>query len=114
LNCNVDIIILGETKLKKSFAHGIYNLLGYKKYVCCRNSSNSGGGLIVYVKKGILVLNVDQQSAGFERLSIIFKVSSKSYKLVAYYRPPQQENMKSFLADIENEINDNVMFLIML
>lgn len=112
LKCKIDVIIIGESKLKKSFAHGIYNLIGYNKFVCCRDSVSSGGGLIVYVKKGLLIVNVDKFSDGFERISINMKINNKGYKLIAYYRAPSQTNWKIFIKDIENEIkstNDRII-----
>ena len=52
-----DIIMLCETKLKSSFPSGIYNLNGYDRYACSRESKNSGGDILLFVKKDILIVD---------------------------------------------------------
>ena len=111
-NRKYDIIILSETKLKKSFPHGIYNLNGYNKHICCRNATSSGGGLMVYTRKELLNIKIDTKTSGFERISINLKIDNKGYKLIAYYRAPGTANRKDFMKDLDNEIrntDDNVM-----
>jgi len=66
LKFKCDIIVLGETKLKTRFP-----LNGYERFHCCRDSKNSGGGLLVYVKKGIFIKSITKETSTYEKIKII-------------------------------------------
>lgn len=77
LGYKLDIMVLGETKLKSTFPKSLYNLTGYDMYVSCRKSyKNSkgklvgGGGLLVYVKKEIIITKHELTSTSFEKISL--------------------------------------------
>ena len=103
-----DIIVFGETKLKASFPHSIYNMIGYQRLTCCRNAANSGGGLMIFIKNQIKLINVDSHSSSFERLSLEIQVDQKRYSLLLYYRPPDPSNLQSFMDDLEKEISSKI------
>jgi hypothetical protein len=71
LKFKCDIIVLGETKLKTRFPSNIYHLNGYDKFNCCRDSKNSGGGLLLYVKKNIFVKSITKETSTFEKIKLI-------------------------------------------
>lgn len=107
LDTKPDIIVLGETKLKTSFPSGIYNLNGYERYNCCRDAKNSGGGLITFIKRDILVQSVEKESSSFEKIKITLTIHKSNYKILCYYRNPVQESINPFLKDVENELLEN-------
>lgn len=102
---NIDIIVIGETKLKSSFPHNLYNLSGYNKHVCCRNSKNSGGGLIIFIRKSIKVLKIEKFTDLFEKILITMKINNTCFSLIGYYRPPDPKSIIPFMSDIELEIS---------
>lgn len=104
LDVKLDIIVLGETKLKTSFPSGIYNLNGYDRFNCCRDAKNSGGGLMVFVKKGIPIKMCEKESTTFEKIMMIINVNNKDYKVLSYYRNPISQSLEPFLKDVENEM----------
>jgi len=55
LTDKIDLIIFGETKLMKKFPTNIYNIPGYYTLVCCRSSKNAGGGLLIFIKRNIII-----------------------------------------------------------
>lgn len=107
LDTKFDIIVLGETKLKQSFPSGIYNLNGYERYNCCRDAKNSGGGLMVFIRKDILVKMVIKESTTFEKIKIIINVRKTDFKILSYYRNPVQQSLDPFLNDLEQELLEN-------
>lgn len=105
LDMKFDIIAFGETKLKLSFPSGIYNLNGYERINCCRDAKNSGGGLMVFVKKEIPIKMIEKQSTTFEKIKMIINLSNKDYKVLIYYRNPIQQSVEPFLKDLEDELS---------
>ena len=124
LNYKFDIMVLGETKLKPNFPKTLYNLQGYDMYVMCRKcyknsagKSIGGGGLIVYVKKEVIVTKHETFSSTFEKIKLDIYQNNKKFKILAYYRPPESQKIKhteEFLRDIEEELssdNDRIMLV---
>jgi hypothetical protein len=99
-----DIIVIGETKLKTTFPHSIYNMIGYKRFTCCRNAANSGGGLMIFVKNQIKIINAETHTSSFQRITLDIQIEQKKFTLISYYRPPEPNNLYNFLDDLEDEI----------
>jgi exonuclease III len=114
LETKFDIIVFGETKLKPSFPSGIYNLNGYERYSCCRDAKNSGGGLMIFIKKDILVKEVVKESSTFEKIKLVLSLNKNDYKVLSYYRNPIQQSLEPFLKDVEEELLENVKNTIMI
>jgi hypothetical protein len=116
LNYKFDVMVIGETKLKSTFPKSLYNLTGYDMYISCRKcfknskgKSVGGGGLLLYVKKDIIVTNHETYSTSFEKISFNMCLNKQKLKLVTYYRPPESQkirNIDDFIADVEKEISD--------
>lgn len=107
-----DIIVLGETKLKPKFPSNIYNLNGYDKYSCCRDAKNSGGGLLVFIKKEIFIKSVSKSSTTFEKIKFTTHMNGTDYKILCYYRNPVYQSLEPFLTDIEEELQENIKIII--
>lgn len=107
LDTKFDIIAFGETKLKLTFPAGIYNLNGYERINCCRDAKNSGGCLMVFVKKSIPIKMIDKKSTTFEKIKMIININNIDYKVLIYYRNPVQQSLEPFLKDLEDELLEN-------
>lgn len=117
LNIKIDIIVLGETKLKQTFPINLYNISGYQRYVCCRKSTKDirgkdvgGGGLIVFIKNSLIVTNTTNYTANFERITLKVMLNEHTFKVITYYRPPENQKMinyDDFIKDLENELTDH-------
>lgn len=104
LQTKCDIIVLSETKLKSKFPVNLYHLNGYVKYSCSRDSKNSGGGLMMYVKKDIAVIEHAKFSSTYEKLVLKIKVDGNFVTLLAYYRQPTSNSFIPFINDVEEEL----------
>lgn len=100
-----DIILFGETKLKEKFPSNLYHLAGYTLYKCCRDSKNSGGGLLLYIKKELATYNMKKCSTTFEKISFKTKIGTKILRLICFYRQPLQISFKPFMEDLEADIS---------
>lgn len=99
----VDVIVLSEVKLKPTVNLGIYQLKGYELHACLRNSHNSKGGLLVYVRE-FLDHQVESASTTFETATISLTINSCKTHIIACYRPPEPSNLNEFLMAIEASI----------
>ncbi|KAG5670003.1 hypothetical protein PVAND_000291 [Polypedilum vanderplanki] len=108
-----DLIVFGETKLKPRFPANIYNIKGYTKFVECRKSSKKdggGGGLLVFIRKDIIILSIETLSFGnnikcsIQKIKLKISLSFETFTIVNYYRPPDYNNSKDFLMDLEREM----------
>lgn len=109
-----DVIMLCETKLKSSFPSGLYNLNGYNRYSCSRESKNCGGGILLYVRKDILILENHKATTTFEKIKLRLKLQDMEIVLLNYYRPPVPQSFKPFIEDVEDEItkyNGNIIIV---
>lgn len=100
-----DIIVLGETKLKASFPVNLYHLNGYKMISCSRLSKHSGGGLLVYLRKEILVTSTVKSSSTHEKIKLNLSIEGNEITLLCYYRQPLSSTLKPFVKDIEHEVS---------
>lgn len=109
-----DVIVLGETKLKTNFPVNLYHLNGYKMHHCSRKSKISGGGLLVYVKKEIIVNEVVKSSSSHEKIKLKIKIEGIDLCLLSYYRQPLSSALKPFMDDLEDELRrtDTKMIII--
>lgn len=104
LKCNFDIILLGETKLKMNFPINLYHLNGYSALSCCRDSKNSGGGLLLFIRKGIVIYEVEKFSSSFEMICFKTKIDKKEIKFMTFYRQPIHSSYTPFLELLENKL----------
>ena len=107
-----DIIVLSETKLKTKFPSNIYHLNGYDKYCCCRDAKNSGGGLLVFIKKEIFIKLFSKSSTTFEKIKMVIHINDTDYKILCYYRNPIYQSLEPFLTDIECELQESMKTII--
>jgi hypothetical protein len=99
----VEILVVNETRLTKHDDDCLYQNPFYHMFRRDRGT-DSGGGIIVYIKKTIKTERVcyDQDD---EIISLIFCPNNKSkVALIASYRPPNKDNEDSFISKLEEKI----------
>jgi len=99
-----DIIILSETKLLSQFPSKLYQLNGFNQHICCRNSKNVGGGLLVFVNKSITTYNLKCTSTNYKKITLNLKIGRKTLKFINVYRAPDKNNLNDFLHELEGEL----------
>ncbi|KAG5685129.1 hypothetical protein PVAND_014324 [Polypedilum vanderplanki] len=111
-----DLLVFSETKLKPRFPVNIYNINGYKKFSECRKSNKkdgAGGGLLVFIRKDINILSNETLSIGdnikssIQKIKLKISLQNETFTIICYYRPPDQNNSKIFLMDVEKEMEDS-------
>lgn len=112
LKIRFDILIVVETWFVKDSLgkFNLYNLNGYSLCQASRslnrvNSNIVGGGIAMYISNEIIFSDINSVVANFEKLSIKTRVNNKWIKIIAYYRPPSNTNIRDFLNDLETELS---------
>lgn len=83
----VDVLVIGETWLKSDRIQ-LFGLEGYNATFSCRNDS-AGGGLVVYVRKGISFVEMsNMHELGFHYIHVCLKLKDSEFDVHAVYRPP--------------------------
>jgi len=100
----IDIIILSETKLLSQFPSKLYQLNGFNQHICCRDSKNAGGGLLIFVNKNITTYNIKSTSTTFEKITFNVKNGQRTLKFINVYRAPDRNNLNDFMQDLESEL----------
>ena len=101
----VDIPIIAETKLDSSFPKDLFLIPGYKRPERL-DVSDSGGGLLVCTKEGIIHnkfrgLDLGQQ---IQNLLIAIDIRKQKWLLLQAYRPPTQ-NWTFFMDNIAKMVD---------
>jgi len=96
----LDYFVLSETKLDSSFPSSQFELNEYEVRGR-RDRDKHGGGLIEYVKKGLIC----QRLKGFETFvseSICSEItiSNKKWFCMSIYRPPNYTNLSTFFDEV--------------
>lgn len=106
-NANFDIICLSETRLDSSFPSKQFNNKNYKllRYNRPINDPKNkpGGGIFIYVKNNINIINYKISDTDFEFIYILFQTNKKSLPInfVCCYKPPDYHEEK-FLENMDN------------
>jgi len=105
------LIVLSEVKLKPSVQISLYNLRHYTLYACLRDSTNSKGGLLVYVHDTISHCCTDNVSSSFEKITIKISLPNATFNLISVYRPPIPENFNDFCVSIEKSLEERCKYV---
>lgn len=103
-----DVIIVNETWFDdESFAKfNIYRLKNFSFYNASR-VGKAGGGVAMYVNNNIPHISLKSFVGPFEKIVVKLKIGCEWIQIVSYYRPPNSQNLSSFLLDIEQELVDD-------
>lgn len=106
IDCQIDVIVLTEVKLKTSFPVQIYSIPGYSRFVCLR-SEQGGGGILVFIKSSITASEEIGKPNQFEKLSLHLDKNGNKLRLIVYYRAPKHDNFRSFMDDLEASFHES-------
>jgi Reverse transcriptase (RNA-dependent DNA polymerase) len=104
--CTFDVIVFSEVKLNDKFPLQIYSLPGFNRFSCLR-SVQKGGGVIAFVRSTIPAEEVKVPPAPFEKIHLILSFSNVRFRMLAYYRAPDPNNLSEFFDDLENDLMDS-------
>ena len=115
--CLPDILVIGETKLGSDFR--TENFLINEYQVPMRRDRNEfGGGLLQYVRKGVLCNRISAlETSNLELLCSEMTVNKRKWIIYSIYRPPDSSNIDSFFRDLTTSLNiafdkyDNVILM---
>ena len=105
-----EILIVGETWLNKSITENMLHMRGYYQLRNDRTSASGkqrGGGLLMYVKHGVVVKKLDALSICTPNtetiVSQLYLKGVKEVYIIGCYRPPDG-NVDQFLIELETVI----------
>ena len=96
----LDYFAISETKLDSSFASAQFHLGDYELWNC-RDRNESQGGLIEFVKKGIISKILKSLEANLsETICTEIIKFKKRWFCMSVYRPPSSSNIDTFFAEL--------------
>ena len=102
---SLDYFVLSETKLDDSFPSAQFKIDDYE--IRGRKDRNKhGGGLIEYVKKGIICKRLKEyEPKEIESICSEITISKKKWFCISVYRPPDYNNLTIFFCELTLTLN---------
>ena len=96
----LDYFVISETKLGSSLPSAQFHIVDYE-IRNRRDRNKSGGGLIEFVKKGIITKRLkDLETNLSETICTEITISKKRWFCMSVYRPPTSSNIDTFFAEL--------------
>ncbi|XP_057308019.1 uncharacterized protein LOC130645912 [Hydractinia symbiolongicarpus] len=112
-----DYFVLAETKLNLEFPSAQFDIENYE-IRNRRDRDKNGGGLIEYVKKGLICKQLSNlEPKKNEVICSEITVRNKKWAIFSVYRPPESSNLGNFFIEIERSLDlafktyDNVVVM---
>ena len=105
----IDILVISETKLDESYSLNIFDIEGYATPFRRDRIANCGGGVLIYVKEGILCRELKPKSH-FENLEGIFlEINLRKNKWLIFggYNN-HKSNINTFLGSIGHILDNHI------
>ena len=100
-----DYLVLSETKLDDSFPSAQFNLPNYE-IRARRDRDKNGGGLIEFVKKGLICKKLKIfEPRKSECICSEITVSKKKWLCFSIYRPPSHDNLELFFDELTSSLS---------
>ena len=97
---SLEYIVVSETKLDSGFPSARFHRNGYEVRAW-RDRDKSGGGLIDFVRKGLIFKRLKKLELKFsEVICSEFTISNKKWICFSVYRPSTQNNLECFFNEI--------------
>ena len=114
----IDILCVDETRIDSSYPDAQFQINDYQFPPFGGDRSKHGGGKIVFIRQGLITRRLPKFEAKVsEAICVELTISKKEWCILFAYRPPQNNNLKTFfeemnlsLSTIVNEYN-NIMFI---
>ncbi len=112
-----DILVIEETKLSSEFNNNAFLINNYKAPMC-HDRDEFGGGLMQYVRKGVVCNRVPSyEVSSLELICSELTVNKKKWIIYSIYRPPERSNLDPFFSALSLSLNsaldkyDNVIIM---
>ena len=103
----LQLLVINETRLTADHDDSIFQHVSYTMHRRDRGLGSRGGGVIVYVKKGLNHFRNELDSE-VEMISLILEpCSGVKISFIACYRPPHYENETLFFSTLEKKLIEN-------
>ena len=102
----LEYISVSETKLDQSIPNSQFKIDGYHFPPFRRDKTCHGGGLMVFVKKDIIVTRLTEYEP--EEIECIYTkitIAKKHWLIFSVYRPPESGNLANFLTTLHQTID---------
>ena len=112
----VDIFLVSETKLDKSFPPAQFKREGFLDPPCRLDRSTRGGGLLLYIRNDITIKPLSLVTTGIECIILDLTIAKKKWLLMGIYNP-HKNLTPSFLNILSDNIDhylpsyDNILLL---
>ena len=108
-NIPLDYLVLSETKLDESFPNAQFNLDGYE-LGARRDRDKNGGGLIMFVKRGIICKRISDFELSFsECICSELTISKSRWICFSIYRPPDPGNLSIFFEELSESLRKAIL-----
>ena len=102
----LDYFVVGETKLDDSFPSAQFFIDDYE-IRARRDRNRNGGGLIEYVRKGLICKRIRQfETKTSESIASEVTVSKTKWFVLSIYRPPDASNLTSFFDELTTSLSN--------
>ena len=96
-----DVFVIAETKLNVEFPSNQFEIF-YYEIRNRRDRNKNGGGLIEYVRKGIISKQLNlYDSENIEIICSEITIRNKKWVIFSFYRPSNPNNLNNFFKDLE-------------
>ena len=108
-NIPLDYLFLSGTKLDESFPNAQFNLDGYEITAGLDRDKN-GGGLIVFVRRGIICKRISDFELSFsECICSELPISKSRWLCFSIYRPPDRGNLSIFFEELSESLSNKAI-----
>ena len=108
-NIPLDYLFLSGTKLDESFPNAQFNLDGYEITAGLDRDKN-GGGLIVFVRRGIICKRISDFELSFsECICSELTISKSRWLCFSIYRPPDRGNLSIFFEELSESLSNKAI-----
>ena len=103
--CLPDVLVVAETKLDESFPNAQFEM-DYYYEPRRRDKSKFSGGLIEYIRKGIIHKSKPcLELKSFDSIASEITINKIKWLLFSFYRPPINTNLDLFFTELSNTLN---------
>ena len=108
-NIPLDYFGLSETKLDENFPNAQFNLDGYE-IRARRYRYKNGGGLIVFLRRGIICKRISDFELSFsECICSELTISKRRWLCFSRYRPPDPGNLSIFFEELSESLSKVIL-----
>ena len=91
LGCKaIDILLIQETKIDRTFPNSQFHIDGYKLFR--RDRAQGGGGILIYTNGNIIATKITISCKSLEAIVLDMQIGKRRFALISAYKPPNVDN----------------------